>query len=145
MPTVREVLKAKDRPVETVQPAATVADVIGRFTDAGIRCLVVTEEDDLLGVVTIRDVLTYIGQHGGAALEETVAAVMTRDVTSVTLDTSLDEAAALFAERHFNHLPVLEDGALVGIVTPADVLDRHLEEVREDAVHLLDYISGVYS
>ena len=142
---IREVLKSQGRAVETVQTSETVADVIGRFTDARIRGLVVTEGGALVGMVTIRDVLTYIGHHGGAALEETIAAVMTRDVTSVTPDTPLDEAAALFAERRFNHLPVLEDGALIGLVTPADVLGRHLEHVRQDAALLLDYISGVYS
>jgi CBS domain-containing protein len=122
-----------------------VADVIERFTDAPIRCLVVTEGDALVGLVTIRDVLAYIGKHGDGALEAKVEEVMTRDVTSVTLDASVDDAATLFAERGFNHLPVQEEGKVVGLVTPADVLGRHLEEVREDAAHLIDYISGVYS
>ena len=145
MLTVGDVLKSKGRAVETVQASETVAEVIGRFEDAGIRCLVVSEGDALVGLVTIRDVLTYIGRHGGKALEAEVAAVMTRDVKSVTPDTTLGDAQDLFAERRFNHLPVQKDGRLVGLVTPSDVLGRHLEEVREDAAHLLDYISGVYS
>jgi len=142
---IRDVLKAKGRELHTVRASETVADVIRRFTDTRVRCLVVTEGDALVGLVTVRDLLTYIGRHGGGALEARVGLVMTRDVTSVTPDTPLDEAAALLAERRFNHLPVQEDGTLVGLVTPSDVLRQHLKEVREDATSLLDYISGVYS
>jgi predicted transcriptional regulator len=145
MLTVGQVLKSKGGTVETVQATETVANVIRRFTEDRIRCLAVTEGDALVGLVTIRDILTYVGRHGGSALEEEIEAVMTRDITSVTPDTSVSEAGALFAKRRFNHLPIQEDGALVGLVTSADVLGRHLAEVQDDASHLLDYISGVYS
>jgi CBS domain-containing protein len=142
---VREVLKAKGHEVQTVHASETLADLVRRFTEDKVRCLVVVEGDELVGMVTIRDALTYIGRHDGVALEDSeIRDVMSGDVKSITPDTSLDEAAALFAEKRFNHLPVQEDGKLVGLVTPVDVLGRHLEDVREDAGLLIEYISGVY-
>ena len=57
---------------------------------------------------------------------------------------SVDDAEALFGEKRIQHLPVVDDGALVGLVTPADVLGRHLEDVEETSNLLRDYIAGVY-
>jgi CBS domain-containing protein len=142
---IGEVLKSKGHGVPSIPGSATVSALIERFTDTTARCLAVTDGGALIGVVTIRDALTYIGRHPEAALASRVESVMTRDVTSITPETRLDAAAALFAENTFHHLPVVEHGLLVGMVTPADVLSGHVAHLRDEAVFLRDYISGVYA
>ncbi|MDH3397551.1 MAG: CBS domain-containing protein [Acidimicrobiia bacterium] len=144
MYAIREVLEAKAHDVHAAQGSDTLAQLIEQFGNVTTRCLAVTEGDALIGVVTVRDALTYIGRHGEGALAVKVEAVMTRDVTTITPDTRLGAAAALFAENSFHHLPVVENGELVGMVTPADVLTGHLAHVQNETTYLRDYVAGVY-
>ncbi len=141
---IQEVLASKGRVVHTVSPSERVEDVLGRFAESGIRCLAVTRDEALVGLITIRDVVAYIDRGGAAALEGTVGDAMVRDVTTVTPETTLEEAEAVFERSQFHHLPVVEAGALVGVVTPADVLGRHVEELEEVSTLMRDYCSGVY-
>lgn len=141
---VRDVLDKRERKTETISGSESVMGSIQRFSGLAARCLMVTEGDRLIGVVSIRDILRHIGEHGAAALEHPVSDVMTRDVTTITPDTRLDAAAKIFADSPFNHLPVLDGDALVGVVTPADVLRTHLGHVQQEAGYLRDYIAGVY-
>ena len=141
---IREVLRTKGDEVHTVEPSEKVSEVLGRFSDSKIRCLAVTEGMALRGLLTIRDVVAYIDREGAAALDGTVGKAMCKDVISVSPDTSVEEAEAIFTEKRFHHLPVEDDGSLVGLVTPSDVLARHLEDVEETSVLLRDYCSGVY-
>jgi CBS domain-containing protein len=141
---IHEVLRTKGHAVHTVQASEKISEVLKRFAHSKIRCLVATDGTRLSGLLTIRDVIAYIDREGAAALDGTVEQAMTKDVISITPDTSLEEAEDIFADKRFHHLPVEEDGAVVGLVTPADVLGRHLEEVQETSVLLRDYCSGVY-
>lgn len=144
MARIREVLREKGRVVHTVRASERIADVLGRFSDSKIRSLAVTENGALSGLVTIRDVVAHIDRHGADALNAAVEDAMTRDVTTVSPETTLDEAEAIFAARRFHHLPVEEEGMLVGVVTPADVLSRHLQDEHETSELMRDYCSGVY-
>lgn len=141
---VREVLSKRDSRLETIGRSETVMAAINRFGHGTSRCLMVTEGDALVGVVSIRDVVRHIDAHGADALAKEVSAVMTRDVTTVDPEARLEAVAQVFADSDFNHLPVVDDGVLVGVVTPADVLRTHLGHVQQEAGYLRDYISGVY-
>lgn len=141
---IGDVLKNRDRKLETIGTTESIMDAIQRFGGLAARLLVVTEGDRLVGVVSVRDLLRHIGEHGAEALEQAVSEAMTREVTTVTPDTRLDAAAKLFADSPFNHLPVLDGDAVVGVVTPADVLRTHLGHVQDEAGYLRDYIAGVY-
>ena len=141
---IRDVLRTKGDQVHTVETSEKVSDVLGRFADSKIRCLVVTEGTALKGLLTIRDIVAHIDREGAAALAGTVEGAMTADVVTIAPEASVEEAEAIFTERRFHHLPVEEDGALVGLVTPSDVLTRHLEDVQETSVLLRDYCSGAY-
>ena len=141
---IRDVLARKGSEVHAVQAHETVSDVLSRFAQSKIRCLAVVDSGALIGILTIRDVVSYLDAHGAAGLSASVGDAMTRDVVTVAPDTSLDDAEEIFAERRFQHLPVVDDGKLVGLVTPADVLGRHLQDVQETSDLLRDYIAGVY-
>ncbi len=141
---IREVLRTKGHDLHTVQASDKLSDVLGAFTDAKIRCLVVSEGSSLRGLLTLRDVVSAIDRGGASALDESVQHAMTRDVVSITPDTTVDEAEAIFSEKRFNHLPVEEDGVLVGLVTPPDVLARHLGEAQEATELMHAYCSGTF-
>ncbi len=141
---IRDVLAGKGRDVHTVRGDEKVSSVLSRFSRSKIRCLVVTAHDALIGILTIRDVVAYLDARGAAGLASAVSEAMTDDVVTVGPDTSLDEAEELFAQKRFQHLPVVDEGRLVGLVTPTDVLGRHLEDVEHTSELLRDYIAGVY-
>ncbi len=141
---VSRVLRIKGREVHTVEPDRTVADAIGTLVRTKIRSIVVTEDSRVVGVITARDILRELDRGGAAALATPVRDVMTTPVISVTPKTTVDDAEKLFEMHAFNHLPVLEDDKLVGIITPADVLLRHLGDVQDTNARLVEYISGTY-
>ena len=143
---IQDVLKVKGHEVHSVAAAEPLARTLARFADSKIRCLPVTEGAALVGILTLRDVVAFIDRYGAEALGRNVGDAMTRDVVRIAPSAPLEEAQQLFAERGFNHLPVEDEtGKLVGLVTPSDVLRRHLEDVQEGAAYLRDYIAGVYS
>ena len=92
----------------------------------------------------LRDVVAFIGEKGAAALDGTVAEAMTTEVISVTPDATVEEVEAIFTSKRFHHLPVEEDGVVAGVVTPPDVLERHLEYIQYTNLLMKDYCSGVY-
>ena len=141
---IREVLRIKGREVHTVQTSEKVSDVLRRFSDSKIRCLVVTEAMALKGMLTLRDIVTFIDQKGAAALDATVGEAMTTAVISIDPDASVEQAEAIFTEKRFHHLPVEEDGVVAGLVTPPDVLGPHLENIKDTNVLMRHYCTGVY-
>ena len=137
---VSEVLREKGRAVETVAVTTNLAEVIRRFVDKRVRSLVVTDNGGVVGMVSQKDVLRRINEQGARALRESVSETMSSHVISVALDTPVEEIERIFLEKRINHIPVVEGQELVGIVTPADVLDSHLHDVRDLNDHLLHYV-----
>ena len=142
---IRDVL-SQDRPqVHSIEASESLAEALGLFAASKVRCLAVTSDSRLVGILSIRDVVARIDRHGTAALEHPVERAMTRDPVTAVPTMELAEAEKLFAEHSFSHLPVEdENGRLVGMVTPVDVLRRHLTEVQDGATFLRDYIAGLY-
>jgi predicted transcriptional regulator len=100
------------------------------------------EADRMVGVLAIRDVMARLDRHGAAAIEESIASAMTREVVTVDPGTTLEEAHGLFVSEGINHLPVVEDGRLVGLVTPFDVLGSHVEDIGRQREMLQAYITN---
>jgi CBS domain-containing protein len=137
---VSEVLREKGHDVETVVATMSVADLIRRFADKRVRSFVVTRDGSVVGIVSQKDVLRRIHEKGARALADRVSDAMSGEVITVTPDTNVEEIERIFLERRINHIPVVEDHELVGIVTPADVLDSHLRDVRDLNDRLLHYV-----
>jgi CBS domain-containing protein len=97
-----------------------------------------------VGVLTIRDTLLHLDRHGGEALGQAVRESMTKDVLFLTPESTLDEADEFFTEKGINHLPVLDDGRLVGLVTRVDILSSRVVDVEDFNAHMQKYISGSY-
>ncbi|RIY03227.1 CBS domain-containing protein [Aureimonas flava] len=139
--TVRRILESKGRDVVTIEPGTTVTDAVRLLAERRIGVLVVTGPDgDLLGILSERDVVRLVAGGGMDALSGEVAGVMTREVTTAGEETTVDEAMEIMTRRRFRHLPVCEDGRLVGIVSIGDVVKRRIEAAEQEAEEMRSYI-----
>ena len=111
--TVAAVLKQKGDEVITVTPATSVTDIARIIASRRIGAVVVCEGDHLAGIVSERDVVKVISAQGEAALRLTAADIMTKDVTTATPSTTVNEAMAMMDTGYFRHLPVVENGKMV--------------------------------
>ena len=139
--SVKAILSRKGHNVVTVPPTAVLADLVRMLTEHGIGAVVVQNEDGrVVGMLSERDVVRALAQHGPAVLERSIDQVMTREVkTCREADTIRDLAERMTAGR-FRHLPVVEEGRLVGLVSIGDVVKQRLEEMEAEQSALRDYI-----
>lgn len=136
---VAEILKEKGRDVITVRPSETVATLSHRLRLARIGAMVVLGEDGkLAGIVSERDIVHAIAEHGAHALELTVDDLMTRRVITCTPEDSVTRIARLMTENRIRHLPVVDGDEIAGVVSVGDVVKHRLEEMSLEANVLRD-------
>ena len=134
--TVAAVLKQKGAEVIAVKPDTSVTDIAHTITSRKIGAVVVCEGDRLAGIVSERDVVKAISAQGEAALRFTASDVMTKTVTTATPQTTIPEAMEMMDAGYFRHLPVVENGRMVGIISVRDVV-RALIQMQEQEVDSL--------
>ena len=139
---VRDVLRRKGAEVSTLEAAEPLTAAIRSFLGSKVRALVVTEAGRVVGILAIRDVLAQLDRRGARALEDPLREAMTTDVISVGLESTLQDAHDAFTSRGINHLPVIHEGELMGIVTPVDVLADHVDELDDQRALLQAYITN---
>ena len=141
--TVAAILKHKGNDVTTVRPTADVAEVARLLTERRIGSAVVQDtEGQLLGIVNERDIVAALAEHGPAALRLTVDHLMTRALTTATKHTSVAEAMAMMTAGRFRHIPVLEDGQLIGIISIGDVVKARIMAQEGEVESLRAYVAG---
>ncbi len=142
---VREVLELKGPDVLLVAGDATVTDAAARMCEKGVGSAIVADAQGLPhGILTERDVLRKFAEHGAALGDLKVSVVMTSPVRTTTPDASLMEVMQAMTQNRFRHLPVVDDGKLVGIVSIGDVVKARLHETESEAESLRQYISTSY-
>jgi CBS domain-containing protein len=143
MATVRQILKAKgDTAVQTIDAHASVFDAVARMSKAEVGALVVMAGGMACGIVTERDYARKVILQDKSSRSTTVREIMTAHVTSVNLKTSADECMTLMTQQHIRHLPVLEGGVLVGMVSIGDMV-RHVIDEQQFAIDQLEtYVRG---
>ena len=140
---VESMLAAKGDKVVTARPDATVATVIRMLKLEGIGALVVSEDGEvILGIISERDVVRALVDHGGEVLKVRVAELMTRSVKTCTPDANIKDVMAEMTRSRVRHLPVVLDGKLSGIISIGDVVKNRLEELETETSVLRDYIVG---
>ena len=141
---VQTILKIKGSDVVTVRPEVTIA-ALARLLDAKrIGIVVVCEDaDDVIGVISERDIVRGIRDHGERVATMRVADLMTRNAAICTPDETVKQAIALMAERGVRHLPVVEDGKLRGLVSVGDMLKYLWQQAKLDEEALRTYIASV--
>jgi len=140
--TVARILGDKGREVITTQPHRTLLEVIELLASKGIGAVVVSDTArSVLGIISERDVVRAIGAHGSAALSQPVSRHMTSKVTTITQDTLIHSVMEMMTHGRFRHLPVVERGSLVGLVSIGDVVKHHINEIENEKQALTDYIA----
>ena len=127
------ILRAKGGNVVTIGPDASVADLVAGLRDAGIGAMVVSADGRTVdGIVSERDVVRALAQHGGRVVDRPVSDLMTRSVVTCSPQDSVKQLMSEMTRRRIRHLPVVADGALVGIVSIGDVVKNRLEEMETE-------------
>jgi CBS domain-containing protein len=140
---VSVILDRKGREVLTISGEQRLAEVISSLVEHRVGALVVTDAAGAVeGIVSERDVMRQLAESGADALRLPVSEVMTRDVTTCTLSTGATELAATMTEGRIRHLPVVDDGRLVGIVSIGDVVKSRIDELATQAESLERYVTG---
>ena len=138
---VSSILNAKGRDVICVAPDNSVAEVLDVLTRHRISAVVVGWAGRIEGVFSERDVIYALAARGPGILAERVATHMTREVITCTPEDGLDDVMRTMTHRRIRHLPVLERGALAGILSIGDLVKFRLDELENDAEALRDYIA----
>lgn len=140
--TVRSILDAKGRDVVTIAPERTLAEAAKVLTEKRIGAVVVMRDDgQIVGILSERDIVCAVGKRGGAALEERVASAMTTKVRSCREHDTIDRIMEIMTKDRFRHVPVEEEGRLVGIISIGDVVKRRIEDVEREAEEIRTYIA----
>jgi CBS domain-containing protein len=138
---VVNILKDKGSSVATARPEATIAEVAAKLASRKIGAVVVVGADGRVdGILSERDIIRAIAARGANALNDQAADIMTRQVISCTGANTLDELMEIMTSGRFRHVPVVENGALIGIVSIGDVVKRHIAEVEMEASALRNYV-----
>ncbi len=139
---VETILAGKGRDVLTIGPDATIADAVQVLRARRVGAAVVsTDGETVSGILSERDIIHGLAEHGGALLDSRVDRLMTRDVETCEGRDTDQEVLALMTERRFRHLPVVEDGVLAGIVSIGGVVKSRLDGSAGEAEAMRDYIS----
>ena len=138
---VAGVLKEKGPEVVTVAPGSTLPEIAEIIAARRIGAVVVLDASRALaGIVSERDVVKAIAAHGGRALAMTADDIMTRNVVTATPATTINEAIEMMEAAYFRHLPVLENGAIVGIISVRDVVRARMVLHEHDFDSLRAYV-----
>ena len=131
--TVQAILTRKGSTFCTIEPAASIADAAKSLAYHGIGALVVIgAEGQTVGIISERDIVRAVSAMGGAALQTPVAEVMTRKVTTCSLNDKLVDLMQRMTEGKFRHFPVIENQQLIGIVSIGDVVKSRLKELERE-------------
>ena len=139
---IADILRHKGSDVLTTTPDAAVSELISLLATRKIGALVVTDGDAVAGIVSERDVVRCLHEGGAAILDGTVGSLMTAAVHTCTLSDDIDTVANTMTERRIRHMPVIEDGSLVGIVSIGDVVSSRMRQLEQDRGQLEQYITG---
>lgn len=137
---VATILKAKGYNVVTASPGMTLAEAARLLSEKRIGALVIMQGRQILGILSERDIVKTVAYAGAEALERPVCDVMTSRVVTCNLNDSVDELMDEMTDRRFRHLPVVEDGELVGIVSIGDVVKHRIAETIMESEALRFYI-----
>ena len=143
MKTVAEILKAKgDSSVFSIEPSASVFDAVKRMAEKNVGALLVMAGDRILGVVTERDYARKVVLLSRSSKDTPLREVMTSAVIYVRPNQTSEECMALMTENRVRHLPVMDDGKLVGLISIGDIVKGIISEQNFIIEQLQHYIAG---
>ena len=139
--TVSIILASKGREVVTIAPSASLASAVGLLVEKRIGAVLILGADRrVVGILSERDVVRALAERGAGALEEPVSQTMTRKVSTCNENESVLNIMERMTEGRSRHVPVVDQGELVGIVSIGDVVKHRLHEMERDSTAMHDYI-----
>lgn len=136
-----QILDRKGRSVATVAPTATVADAVAELDRHGVGALVVSADGTTVaGILSERDVVRHLARAGADALTTSVADIMKAEVATCDGHTDTEGLMSTMTEGRFRHVPVVDGGRLVGIVSIGDVVKVRIDELATEREQLVGYI-----
>ena len=141
--TVAHILATKGRDVVTAPPESSIAEIARMLAEHGIGAVVITgHAREVLGIVSERDIVRALAGSGAAALSENVDRHMTRRVTLGTDSMTVTQAMEHMTHGRFRHLPIAEDGRLIGLVSIGDIVKHRLAQIESESQSLREYIAS---
>ena len=140
--TIASVLRDKGSAVETIAGDATLTEVVRRLGEKRIGALPVIDGDRIAGIISERDVIYCLRQHGAEVLDWPVNRVMTSPAITADPDTDVLAALATMTQRRIRHLPIVEGGKIRGIVSIGDLVKYRMERIEAEADAMRSYIQS---
>ncbi len=138
---VKDILLGRRGNVVTIEPNADLAAAVKLLAARRIGAVVILGADHrIVGILSERDIVLALAERGPTALHEPVGQVMTRDVKTCSEADTLESLMGRMTTGKFRHMPVAEQGKLIGIVSIGDVVKNRVEEIEREAAALRDYI-----
>ena len=138
--TVRAILDTKGHDILSVEPDAKLSAAVKLLSDRRIGAVLVMSGGRIEGILSERDIVRVLGERGAAVLEEPVSAVMTRKVVSCKESDTVGAIMEMMTLGKFRHLPVVEEGRVVGLISIGDIVKWRVKEYESEQEALRDYI-----
>ncbi len=142
MKRVEDILEVKGRDVWSIEPGAAVYDAMKLMADKGVGALMVMEGSKLVGVISERDYARKVILEGRSSRTTQVKEIMETRVVYTHLEQNIEECMALMTEKRVRHLPVMDEGQLVGVISIGDLVKSIISEQKFMIEQLVRYISG---
>jgi CBS domain-containing protein len=138
--TVRAILDSKGHQVESVEPGTKLSAAIKLLGERRIGALLVMSKGRIEGILSERDIVRVLGERGASVLDEPASAVMTRKVVSCRQSDTVAAIMEMMTLGKFRHLPVVEEGLVVGLISIGDIVKWRLREYEMEQEALREYI-----
>lgn len=138
---IADVLRNKGAAVVTINPDATVGELLAGLAEQNIGAMVVVGAEGVVGIVSERDVVRQLHTYGASVLSRPVAKIMSTTVATSTKSDTVDKISVLMTENRVRHVPVLDGKKLIGIVSIGDVVKSRMGELEAEQQQLQSYIT----
>jgi CBS domain-containing protein len=142
MITIGELLKVKGNQVWSITPDTSVLEALQLMTDKQVGALLVLDGEKIAGIISERDFVHGVAEKERCIVNTTVIEYMTPKVITVSPDQTIEDCMQLMTKEHFRHLPVLENGKLIGVISIGDIVKEIISSEKTRATMLENYIEG---
>ena len=139
--TIAAILQDRSGEVISCSGSETVSEAIAKLAEKRIGALPVLDKGEVVGIFSERDVIYQVGASGAAVLDRPVSEAMTSPAVTVSSNTPVLSALSLMSRRRIRHLPVVDEGRLVGFVSIGDLVKYRIDRIESEAAAMRDYIN----
>ena len=139
---VGRILAQKGHDIIAQEAGCTVLEVAKLLGERRIGAVPVTKKGRLCGIISERDIMRGLAIRGGSVLADDISSLMTKSVYTCSKDDTVQQLMVMMTERRIRHVPVVEDGELIGMISIGDVVKERMDETEQEAAALKEYIAS---